>query len=127
MTNIFDEATRKQVADFLPDLINMTLQSYYDFMKDGPDTEADDANETASGQNPKSKKKNNSKKFTEHHSAGKVALAHLELLFKLGRTAGVQTGIDEASLEAVQKGIVEANEYHRSKVPDVLGNDDESQ
>lgn len=63
------EATRKQIARFLPDALAKALTSYREF------TERDDLS------------KEGSKNFSLHHTACKAALAHIELLLKLAKWA----------------------------------------
>lgn len=67
MTKKIEDDTRKRIAAFLPDAIARALTSYHEFSKRNT---GDDA-----------------KKFTEHHSACKVAIAHIELLIKLAKWA----------------------------------------
>lgn len=59
--------TRAQVAEFLPDAIDRALHSYRAFMAGNV---PDDA-----------------KGFSAHHTACKVAIAHVDLLLKLARWA----------------------------------------
>ncbi len=59
--------TRQNVGEFLPDAISKALDSYYVFMDQAV---PDDA-----------------KGFAAHHSACKVAIAHVELLLKLAKWA----------------------------------------
>jgi len=113
MVNTLDEATRKQVAVFLPELITKTLQSYYDFVSAGPETATP--------------AKTSSKSFSEHHSAGKVALAHLDLLLKLANLADVKTSLSEDDLAHVMKGKEEVNESRGLIVPNPLEKNDECQ
>ena len=65
-----EDATRKQVADFFPHALMRALESYRCF------TETVDEIE-------------DSKKYAEHHKAGKVAIAHIHLLLKLADWAGI--------------------------------------
>ena len=62
-----ENKTREAIANFLPDAIKNTLDSYHDF---------------SSGQVP-----DDAKGFSAHHSACKVAIAHIDLLIKLARWA----------------------------------------
>jgi hypothetical protein len=96
MTIKIEEATRKQVAVFVPQAIRKAIDSYYGFMDSKIETEA--------------------KKFAEHHSAGKVALAHIELLIKLARWADVETGVDRTALAFIASGREEANGSESHKV-----------
>lgn len=70
MTFIIEEATREQVAKFLPDLIEKAFKSYEEFMSANIDT-------TPAG-------------FSKHHMAGKVALAHVHLLLKTAQLIDVK-------------------------------------
>ena len=81
MTVKVEEATRQQVAVFVPAAIQKAVESYYHFM----DLEIEAT----------------AKKFAEHHSAGKVAIAHIQLLLKLAQWADVKSGIDERSIQAL--------------------------
>ena len=62
-----EDASRKQISDFLPDAIARALQSYYRFAQQDAPFEA--------------------KEFSAHHGACKVAIAHIELLIKLAKWA----------------------------------------
>lgn len=68
MNETIEDRSRAQIAQFLPDAIARALTSYRLFM------ERDFSGEQA-------------KAFSEHHSACKVAVAHIELLLKLARWA----------------------------------------
>lgn len=67
MKKDIENDTRKSIATFLPDAIESTLCSYHEF---------------SAGDVP-----NDAKGFSAHHSACKVAIAHIELLIKLARWA----------------------------------------
>jgi hypothetical protein len=67
MTQKIEEQTRTRIAAFLPDAIAQALTSYHHFSKNRAGSEA--------------------KEFAAHHSACKVAIAHIELLIKLARWA----------------------------------------
>lgn len=67
MTQKIEEQTRQQIAAFLPDAIALALTSYHRFSRQEPGEGA--------------------KEFSAHHSACKVAIAHIELLIKLARWA----------------------------------------
>lgn len=127
MAITLDEATRKQVADFLPGLIEKILQSYCDFINTGPDLEADDAKKTPSNENTNQKRKGVSKSFAEHHSAGKVALTHLELLLELAALTKVHTDMSAEDIAYILTGIEEANEYRRLQVPGSLEDNDKNE
>ena len=78
-----EEETKKNLSSFLPYAIDKVLKSYQDFL----DT-----------YDPK-----NSKDFSAHHSAGKAAINHLELLLKLSKQVGVD---EEMSLESENSQIL---------------------
>jgi hypothetical protein len=113
MTIKLEEATRKQVAIFLPKAIDKALESYYRFV----DLEASLRVEPAPPATDDKTNKTREKAFTEHHSACKVALAHLELLFRLGRTADVALGTAEPELKELLGAKSAVNEYRGEKVP----------
>lgn len=89
MTVKIEEATRKQVAVFVPVALQKAVESYNGFM----DREI--------GEEPK--------QFSEHHSAGKVALAHIDLILKLAKWANVDTGDTRDAAQHALKGEDEAN------------------
>ncbi len=62
-----ENETRMHISGFLPDAIAQALKSYYRFSQQRAPEEA--------------------KEFSAHHSACKVAIAHIELLIKLARWA----------------------------------------
>lgn len=66
-----EEATREQVAEFLPAALKKALSSYEDFMN------SNNAHDTTEN-------------FSKHHTACKVALAHVQLLLRLAEWANVQ-------------------------------------
>ena len=70
MTNILriEDASRAQIAEFLPDALKTALTSYHQFSQQA--VEIGDA-----------------KLFGAHHTACKVAIAHIDLLLKLARWA----------------------------------------
>ena len=98
MTIKIEGETRERIAAFLPNAIKKALESYYGFMD----------REISMG---------DPKKFSEHHAAGKVAIAHIELLFKLSRLADV--GEDDSQLlsELRDAARKEANAYRDGNVP----------
>jgi hypothetical protein len=63
-----EDASREQISGFLPDAIAKAITSYHHF------ADAEVNNKDA-------------KEFAAHHSACKVAIAHIELLLKLARWA----------------------------------------
>lgn len=75
MTQTIQDQTRKQIAEFLPEAITRTLNSYYTFAKKKPSEDP--------------------KEFSSHHTACKVAIAHIELLIKLAKWAELPDETDE--------------------------------
>ena len=73
MTQKIEDASRGQIAGFLPDAIARALTSYQAFSERNA-MQGDDEDSAA-------------KNFSSHHSACKVAIAHIELLLKLARWA----------------------------------------
>lgn len=96
MPDKIEESTRRQIAEFLPAAISRTLESYREFSK-----------RDAGG---------DSKEFNAHHSACKVAVAHIELLIKLARWADLPEGGEDGAdteLAAMIRGAAdEVGEYH---------------
>lgn len=82
--NLLEEKSRKQIAAFLPQAMNKTLSSYHSFM-------AQDVPDDAKG-------------FSAHHSAAKVAIAHIELLLKLARWADLPQA--KSSQHAAQEAML---------------------
>lgn len=64
-----EEKTRQQIARFLPDALAKALSSYHSFMDKNQPSE------------------NDAKEFSQHHTACKAAIAHIELLIKLAQWA----------------------------------------
>ncbi len=62
-----EDVTRKQVGEFLPKAIQKSLESYHRFSDQKIPEDA--------------------KGFSAHHTACKVAIAHIELLLKLAKWA----------------------------------------
>jgi hypothetical protein len=91
MTIKLEEATRNQLAEFLPQAIRKAFCSYHSFMQGDPDDEK-------------------IKIFKEHHNAGKVALAHIELLLKLAALKNID--VAKISDEDMQKAV-QAYEDHK--------------
>lgn len=76
-----DDGARERIAEFFPDALRKALDSYQEFMEGMPPAEAKD--------------------FKDHHIAAKVAIAHIELLIKLGQWAQLAgEGAAEAELLA---------------------------
>jgi hypothetical protein len=86
---IIEDKQRKQIAEFLPQAMRKAIESYFDFM--------------SQEQARRSDKNSPTKDFSDHHTACKVALAHIELLFKLTKEAGLE---DEPGM--YQKKEIEA-------------------
>ena len=62
-----EAATRERVAEFLPQALSKTLESYREFIsREVPD---------------------DAKNFSNHHAAAKVAISHIQLLIKLAAWA----------------------------------------
>ncbi len=79
------QETKQQIASFLPQAIEKSLCSYHLFMEqDVPD---------------------DAKGFSAHHSAAKVAIAHIELLLKLAHWAKLP---DENTSDARNSGELAA-------------------
>ncbi len=77
MNDNLEEETKKNFSSFLPYAIDKVLKSYQYFLD---------------SYDPK-----NAKDFSAHHSAGKAAINHLELLLKLSKQVGVS---DDISLKS---------------------------
>ena len=60
-----EQATREQIADFLPEAIRLAFESYKEHMSTTIKTDA----------------------FESHHKQAKVAISHIELLIKLAKWA----------------------------------------
>lgn len=83
MPDLNDDA-RARIAAFLPEAIMAALDSYHHFLRAGPD---------------ESKDGDQAKNFKAHHDACKVAIAHLELLIKLGKSLDIDAQ-DEADAKS---------------------------
>ena len=83
---LLEDAGRVQIARFLPQAIGKTLESYHLFM-------GQDVPEDAKG-------------FSAHHSAAKVAIAHIDLLLKLARWADLPQA--ETSRASAQEAMLAA-------------------
>ncbi len=101
-TQKLENKTRKSIATFLPEAIKTTLNSYHEF---------------SSGIVP-----DDAKGFSAHHSACKVAIAHIELLIKLARWADLpdKTIEDEAENDILAQMInsaqAELEEYNNKNL-----------
>lgn len=72
MSKSLEDASREKIAQFLPDALKHSLESYHRFVIN--EEMPDDA-----------------KSFSAHHQACKVAIAHIELLIKLAKWADLLT------------------------------------
>ena len=77
------ESTRIYLQSFLPQALERALDSYQLFSDDKGSFE-------------------NSKDFSEHHNACKVAIAHVELLLKLAKWAEISTQSKESDDREIQ-------------------------
>ncbi|MAQ71806.1 MAG: hypothetical protein CL565_06395 [Alphaproteobacteria bacterium] len=75
MTLSLEKEAKARIASFLPQAICKALKSYHDFM--GQDVSIEDA-----------------KSFGAHHTAAKVAIAHVELLIKLCKASDLSGEIN---------------------------------
>ncbi len=93
MNERIEDATRSQVAQFLPAAITKALASYHRFSgNEAPD---------------------DAKGFSAHHSACKVAIAHVELLLKLARWADIGESEPADDLSAMlARAEEEVRRYH---------------
>jgi hypothetical protein len=82
MTERIEEATRKQVAEFLPRAIEKALGSYYDYLENPPEPKP----------NKKGEIQSETSFFKEYHAAGKVAISHIKLLLDMARWADLPVG-----------------------------------
>jgi hypothetical protein len=102
--NKIEEETRAQVAAFLPDALRRSLESYLVFSEKEISTDT--------------------KKFSDHHTACKVAIAHVNLLLKLAQWADLEEEIrQDATLSAAlaragedfrkysESGLVSENDF----------------
>ncbi|MCB9988647.1 MAG: hypothetical protein H6868_04835 [Rhodospirillales bacterium] len=86
MTDTISDATRAQIAEFLPRALGTAIASYELFFDRQPEEKEDP------------------KDFKAHHDACKVAIAHIELLIKLAKWAEVPencAGDEQAMLIAL--------------------------
>ncbi len=102
MTQTIEGASRAQIAHFLPDAIAAALRSYQTF------------SEREIISDPKD--------FKDHHTACKVAIAHVELLLKLARFVDVPEANqnDAAMLSAMMAEAEETLRHYNNS-----GEDDE--
>ncbi|MCU0983877.1 MAG: hypothetical protein MUC89_02890 [Acetobacteraceae bacterium] len=95
------KALKAQISAQLETAASRVIESYQSFMNDEP--EAGDA-----------------RAFAAHHAACKAALAHLDLLLKLARLAGVDT--EAATADEEQASLLAKA---RAELGDDEGNDDD--
>lgn len=105
-----EEETRRQIARFLPDAIARALTSYHGF------SERDISDQP--------------KDFSAHHTACKVAIAHIELLIKLARWADLPDAKaddhnQQIVLAAVMKEAEDELKRHRKNFYDDEEDDDD--
>lgn len=86
-----NEEQRRQIADFLPHAIYRAVSSYHEFMDD----------------ERRSRTRNEPVQFKEHHTACKVALAHIDLLFKLAREVGWSVEPDKNDPAAIERMLLD--------------------
>ncbi len=103
-----ESATKKQVAEILPELLSKTLQEYRSFMDKTTQEEADKIT------------------FSKKQSSGKVAVAHIMLLLKLAKWAQVEG--DPKVKDDLAKAIINARQelenYHSLENTDEFEDDD---
>jgi hypothetical protein len=106
MDQTIEEKSRDKIAAFLPDALKHSLGSYHQFIIS--DERPDDA-----------------KSFAAHHSACKVAIAHIELLLKLAKWADVMSvhnqseGDDRLLADIIAKAQNELDDYSKNNT-DIL-------
>lgn len=93
--------SRDDIAKFLPDALAKAFRSYHEFMEQ-------DVPEDAKG-------------FGAHHTAAKVAIAHIELLMKLASIANLMDSDDHPEIA----GIMQSAEEEYKKIAEDI-NDEES-
>lgn len=89
--------SRAQIAAFLPEAIAKALNSYHGFVTRGAEDDGD------------------AKVFAAHHTACKVAVAHIELLLKLARWADMPDGAAEGGEQAILAAMMREAEEELSK------------
>lgn len=98
----FITQSREDIARFLPDALQKAFESYHQFMEQ-------DVPEDAKG-------------FGAHHTAAKVAIAHIELLMKLASLANLTDADDHPEL---QNAIAQAQEEYNKITEDYCDDDNE--
>lgn len=111
-----EAGSRARIAAFLPEAIGKALESYYAFVAQEV---SDDV-----------------KAFSAHHSAGKVAIAHIELLLKLARFVDLPTRQErelraqlamEAAMNRDAENAVSAMLHHFNSSDAAGENEDEAE
>lgn len=89
MSTKIEDASRAQIAEFLPDAIRAALNSYQIY----------------------SQSKVSADCFKDHHNACKVAISHIDLLLKLARWADLPDGdLADQNTQKVLVAAIEAAE-----------------
>lgn len=91
--------TRARIADLLPQALEASLDSYHKFVTSAIDPQA-------------------TKDFSAHHTAAKVALAHIQLLIKLASIADVP-GRDDPNNDFVllmNKAMIEIGNFTEAEL-----------
>ncbi|PZQ48718.1 MAG: hypothetical protein DI551_01140 [Micavibrio aeruginosavorus] len=114
MTIEIDEATCSQVAKFLPKAIEKAFNSYYDFIEAGWQEKEEEAPAPEQKSSTSKIKAGRGKQFADHHAACKAALAHIELLLKLGSMTQLETRADYTHLALLKHAVAEAD-AHRAE------------
>lgn len=113
-----EETTREQAARYLPALIERVLKSYHDFLMDEP------VDVVVAAPQEKQETRTRDKQFTDYHNAGKVAIGHLDLLFKLAKGLGLDTGESERKMVILMEHAKgSANHFREQEVPKQDEND----
>lgn len=104
--NDTERQARKQLRQFLPNAMRVALQSYRLFMMRERGVEE-------------------SKKYGEHQKAGKVAIGHVDLLFKLAVNMEEKGELSEGEDTETLKGLMQlakhsSDEYHATHTDDDL-------
>jgi len=88
-----EQGMRQDIAEFLPNAMKTTIQSYLAFSEEEATT-------------PESEK--TPKEFKDHHDACKVCIAHIKLLIELANWADIPPPELEGEIEnAVLQSIIE--------------------
>lgn len=101
--NQIKEKTRLYLQVFLPEALSRALESYHRFSK--REAPQDDA-----------------KEFSAHHTACKVAIAHIELLLKLAKWAelpGKDTEKNKTLVKALSDAEKDLRHYHEENPHDL--------